>query len=142
MIALLLMLTPPPPPPMRERDTPLPEYRADCGVVDADGRYARATVRVAGSGRTRSITVDRARGALSPLVGRRIASGASVSSGTAAGWSTLDAEPVDVRGRRATLSIDIQHDAGSGAELRLVDGDEILAAGLCRTAALEPEQRS
>ena len=139
VIALFLAMMPPalsiPP----ETAYPLPEYRADCRLVDRDGKRVNARVDVSGVGETRKLQVALKSRKFPELRKKTIYSGSSIRTSQKDRWtSVLDAEEVKPGKERQTIWIEVGADLSQGAELKLTQEREVvpLMIGLCSTEPL------
>ena len=139
-IVLFLAMTPTPPPPIPAETTyPLPQYRADCRLVDREGNLIKARIDVSGVGETRKLHIVLKSPKFPELRNKLIYTGPSIRViGTEKWASVMDAQVSKAGKDTEYVWIQVGSDFSKGAHFRLTRNSETvpLVTGLCTAKPL------
>jgi hypothetical protein len=134
-IVSFLAMTPPPPPPIPAETTyPLPQYRADCRLVDREGKLIKARIDVSGVGETRKLHIVLKSSKFPELRNKIIYTGSSIRVLGKGKWeSVMDAQIFKPGKDPEYVWIEVGSDLTKGAHFRVTRNSETvpLATGLC-----------
>lgn len=140
MIVLFLTMTPQPPPSIPVETTyPLPQYRADCRLVDREGNRIKARIDVTGVGNTRKLHIVLRSPKFPQLRNKIIYTGPSIRVLGDKQWaSVMDAHEINSGKDAEFIWIEVGSDLSNGAHFRLTRMSQAvpLMTGLCSTKPL------
>lgn len=132
---LFLAMTPTPPPPIPAETTyPLPQYRADCRLVDREGKLIKARIDVSGAGETRKLHIVLKSSKFPELRNKIIYTGSSIRVLGKGKWeSVMDAQIFKPGKDPEYVWIEVGSDLTKGAHFWVTRNSETvpLATGLC-----------